>query len=192
MEVFGRQEMPSRGSLANVDHSPQHDGKAPRTYQEKQAFKQAILDMRVKVDEENFEEAVSQAYRCWTETTIPSDITALLSDPVLSQLSLDSPQFYHLLEALRQFTLQPPYTLPLTSTLPDMKADTTNYIHLQRLYKAKAEEDKKIFRGLVRVPVDEGVVDLFVRNSHHLKLMRGTKWGQLDKDPAALGRSYAT
>ena len=140
------------------------------------------------MDEENFEEAESQAYRCWTETAVPSDIAALLSDPVLSQLSLDSPQFYHLLEALRQFTLQPPYTLPLTSTLPDMKADTTNYIHLQKLYKAKAEEDKKIFRGLVRVPVDEAIVDLFVRNAHHLRLMRGTKWGRLDKDPAALGR----
>ncbi|KAF9644273.1 hypothetical protein BDM02DRAFT_3190778 [Thelephora ganbajun] len=163
-----------------------HDGKIPKTYQEKKAFRRAILDMRVKVDEENFEEAESQAYRCWTETTVPPDIADLLSDPVLSQLSLDSPQFYHLLEALRQFTLQPPYTLPLTSTLPDMKADTANYIRLQRLYKEKAEEDKKIFRGLVRVPVDEAVVDLFVRNAHHLKLMWGTKWGQLDKDPAAL------
>jgi amyloid beta precursor protein binding protein 1 len=128
---------------------PQHGGKVPKTYQEKQAFKQAILDMRVKVDEENFEEAESQAYRSWTETNIPSDIAVLLSDPVLSQLSLDSPQFYHLLEALRQFTLQPPYTLPLSSTLPDMKADTANYISLQKIYKAKAEEDKKIFRGLV-------------------------------------------
>ena len=145
--------------------------------------------MKVKLDEENFEEAESQAYRCWTETTIPSDIAPLLSDPLLSQLSLDSPQFYHLLEALRQFTLQPPYALPLSSTLPDMKSDTTNYIHLQKIYKAKAEEDKKIFRGLVRVPVDEGVVDLFVRNAHHLKSMRGTKWGKLDKDPAALGTS---
>ena len=161
----------------------------PKTSQEKRAFERAIQDMKAKVDEENFDEAVSQAYRCWTETTVPSDIAALLSDPVLSQLSLDSPQFYHLLEALRQFTLQPPCTLPLTSTLPDMRADTTNYIHLQKLYKAKAEEDKKIFRGLVRVPVDEAVVDLFVRNAHHLKLMRGTKWGELDKNPAALGMS---
>lgn len=170
-----------------MSHSPQHGGQVPKSYQEKQAFKQAIRDMKVKLDEDNFEEAEAQAYRSWAETAVPSDIAALLSDPVLSQLSLDSPQFYHLLEALRQFTLQPPYTLPLTSTLPDMRADTTSYIHLQKLYKAKAEEDKKIFRGLVRVPVDEGVVDLFVRNAHHLKLMRGKKWGQLDKDPATLG-----
>jgi len=168
-----------------------HDGKVPKTYQEKQTFKQAVQSMKIKADEENFEEAEAQAYRCWTETTIPSEIATLLSDPVLSQLSLDSPQFYHLLEALRQFTLQPPYTLPLTSTLPDMKADTTNYIHLQRLYKIKAEEDKKIFRGLVRVPVDEAVVDLFVRNAHHLMLMRGTKWGQLDKDTAAMVSSIS-
>jgi len=43
----------------------------------------------------------------------------------------------------------------------------------------------------VRVPVDEAVVDLFVRNAHHLKLMRGTKWGQLDRNPAALVSSIS-
>jgi NEDD8-activating enzyme E1 regulatory subunit len=143
--------------------------------------------MKVKSDEENFDEAESQAYRCWSETVVPSPISTLFSDPAISQLGPYSPQFYHLLSALRQFTLQPPYTLPLTSTLPDMKSDTTNYIHLQKLYKAKAEEDKKIFRGLVGVPVDEQVVDIFVRNSHHVQLLRGKKWGNIDKDINALG-----
>lgn len=144
----------------------------------------------MKSDEENFDEAESQAYRCWSETVVPHSIATLLSDPAVEQATHDSPQFYHLLSALRQFTSQPPYTLPLTSTLPDMKSDTKNYIHLQKLYKAKAEEDKKVFRGLVRVPVDEQVVDLFVRNSHHIQLMRGKKWGNLDKDRNALGTLF--
>jgi NEDD8-activating enzyme E1 regulatory subunit len=143
--------------------------------------------MKVRNDEENFDEAESQAYRCWSETLVPSPILSLFSDPALSQLSPESPQFYHLLSALRQFARQPPYTLPLTSALPDMKSDTISYIHLQKLYKAKAEEDKKVFRGLVTVPVDEQIVDLFVRNSHHLKLMRGRKWGSFDEDKNALG-----
>lgn len=172
------------------DWKRSHDGKPPKTYEEKKIFKAGIQAMKVKTDEENFDEAESQAYRCWTDTIVPPSMSSLFSEPVLSQLGPDSPQFYHLLSALRQFTLQPPNTLPLTSTLPDMKSDTANYIHLQKLYKAKAEEDKKIFRGLVGVPVDEQVVDLFVRNSHHIQLMRGKKWGNFDKDRKVLGAAF--
>lgn len=68
-----------------------------------------------------------------------------------------------------------------------MKADTTNYIHLQKLYKVRAEEEKKVFRGLVRIPVDEGLVDAFVRNAHGIKWLHGKRFGVLDADKAALG-----
>ena len=143
--------------------------------------------MKVKSDEENFDEADSQAYRCWTETTVPSDISVLFQDPALSSLTPASPLFFHLLFALQQFTLRPPYTLPLTSTLPDMKSDTTNYICLQNLYKTRAEEEKNIFKGLIKIPVDDDMVDTFVKNAHGLKVMRGTKWGVLDTNKVALG-----
>ena len=46
----------------------QHDGKPPQTSAERQEFKKRILAMKVKIDEENFDEAEAQAYRCWTET----------------------------------------------------------------------------------------------------------------------------
>jgi amyloid beta precursor protein binding protein 1 len=143
--------------------------------------------MKVKSDEENFDEAESQAYRCWTDTTVPSDIASLFQDPCLSSLAPASPPFYHLLSALHKFTLHPPHTLPLTSTLPDMKASTNSYIDLQKLYKTRAEEEKAVFKSFLTVLIDDALVDTFVKNAHALKLLRGKQWCALDGDLAALG-----
>lgn len=143
--------------------------------------------MKVKYDEENFDEAESQAYRCWTDTNVPSEITSLFQELNLSTLTPSSPPFFHLLSALHDFTRQPPHTLPLTSTLPDMKANTSSYIHLQKLYKARAEEEKAIFKSFLKVDIDDASVDAFVKNAHALKFLRGKKWGALDADPSALG-----
>lgn len=149
--------------------------------------------MRKKSDEENFEEAESQAYRCWSETNVPSDISSLFSfipsSASTTAAGAAHAPFYHLLEALRKFTAQPPYTLPLSSTLPDMKANTTSYIHLQTLYKTRAEEERDALKGLLAegVEIDESLLDSFVKNAHGLKVLRGKRWGTLDKDAGALG-----
>lgn len=44
----------------------------PQTYAEKQAFKAAIAAHKVKMDEENFEEAEAQAFRLWSEKPVCS------------------------------------------------------------------------------------------------------------------------
>ncbi|KAJ7683019.1 hypothetical protein B0H17DRAFT_1205437 [Mycena rosella] len=137
---------------ALADWKAAHDGAPPHTPADKKLFKERVQAMKIKFDEENFDEAEAQAYRCWTETRVPPDIAALFDDPQLRALSPASPPFFHLLDALRQFTLAPPHTLPLSSTLPDMKANTTSYIHLQKLYKARAEEDKAAFGPSSRCP----------------------------------------
>ena len=49
----------------------QHDGNPPKTYPEKQEFKKLIMSMKVKQDEENFDEAWNSAYRCWSEAKVP-------------------------------------------------------------------------------------------------------------------------
>lgn len=145
--------------------------------------------MKKKIDEENFDEAEAQAYRCWTPTVVPSEITSLFQDHKLQALNSQSPVFFHLLAALKIFTEKSDTkTLPLSSTLPDMKASTTDYIHLQKLYKVRAEEEKAKFKSYLTVSVDDGLVDLFVKNSHALKLMRGKRWGALDQDLNALGK----
>ncbi|KAJ7145207.1 hypothetical protein C8R43DRAFT_1013212 [Mycena crocata] len=177
---------------ALADWKTAHDGKPPQTTAEKKLFKEGLQAMKIKFDEENFDEAEAQAYRCWTETRVPSDVAALFQDPQLSALSPTSPPFFHLLDALRQFTLAPPHTLPLSSTLPDMKANTESYIHLQKLYKARAEEEKATFKSFLSVPLDDALVDSFVKNAHGLKVLRGKKWGALDADPAALASAVAS
>jgi len=144
--------------------------------------------MRKKADEENFEEAEAQAYRVWTTTNVPSDTQSLLSLPSLSSLTSTSPPFYHLLAALKEFVESQDHgCLPLSSTLPDMKAATGPYIHLQTLYKRQSEAEKAIFKKFIQVPIDDEIVDAFVKNAHALRLLQGDKFGAIDNDPKALG-----
>lgn len=144
--------------------------------------------MRKKFDAENFEEAESQAYRAWTPSKVPSDIHALFSDPQVTNVTPTSAPFYHLVHALSRFVEeQPSKTLPLTSTLPDMKSSTDAYIQLQNMYKQRAEEEKEILKGYLKVPVDADMVDAFVKNSHALKLLRGKRYGQAEENKVAFG-----
>lgn len=64
----------------------QHDGLPPQTHAEKVAFKQAIHNLKLKSDEENFDEAQAQAYRSWTETKVPTGVAELFHDPRLETL----------------------------------------------------------------------------------------------------------
>jgi NEDD8-activating enzyme E1 regulatory subunit len=147
--------------------------------------------MKKKSDEENFEEAEAQAYRCWVQASIPSEVIEVFNDQSVVKCQASSPPFCHLAAALHSYTKhQPPHTLPLSSTLPDMKASTTYYIELQKLYKKRAEEEKEILKSYIQVPgIKDDFIDLFVKNSHGIRMLRGKQWGKLDTDPQALGTS---
>lgn len=78
-----------------------------------------------------------------------------------------------------------------------MKSDTKSYIHLQRLYKEQAAEDKARFTDILRGIESGGagtgsgsvaltMVDDFVKNAHALRLIRGKKWTGLADDVEAL------
>jgi len=179
-----------------------HDGQPPKTYDEKKEFKALIRGMVIKSDEENLEEAEAQAYRTWTETNVPSEIRSLFEensaalDDLASIQASPNIQFFRMLWALREFVKTDSFTLPLTSTLPDMKADTQNYIHLQKLYKGQADEERRQFKEILqRCPVpapaglDDSVADDFVKNAHALRLLKGEPWGALDKDVKRIGTS---
>ncbi|KAK2462771.1 hypothetical protein APHAL10511_005162 [Amanita phalloides] len=163
-----------------------HHGLPPQTYAEKQLFKLQVAGMRRKFDEENVEEAESQVYRCWTSSTVPSDISLLFSDPRLDEPSSSLPPFFQLVKALKTFTER--YNcLPLTSTLPDMKASTDEYVRLQKMYKERSAEEKRTVETIVKEQgggngIDEVSLDNFVRNSHRLRLLKGRKWGSLEED----------
>ncbi|KAL1745904.1 hypothetical protein HDZ31DRAFT_81592 [Schizophyllum fasciatum] len=166
-----------------------HDGKPPQSYAEKKEFKQTVQAMKKKFDEENFDEAEAQAYRCWSETGIPSEVAALFQAPELSNITASSPPFFILLDALKKFVAEPPHALPLSAALPDMKASTGSYIELQKLYKARAEEEKQTFRSLLAHSVPDELVDSFVKNAHGLKLLRGQKWTAIDANGTGLAKA---
>ncbi|KAJ8689596.1 hypothetical protein PTI98_012486 [Pleurotus ostreatus] len=174
------------------DWKAEHGGLPPQTYPEKQEFKKSIVAMKIKPDEENFDEAEAQAYKCWTSTTVPSEVAELFQDTRLTNITPKTPRFFVLLAALKEFTQQEPYALPLSSTLPDMKSNTENYVHLQKLYKTKAEEEKGVIKKLLAAPVPSDLVDSFVKNAHGLKLLKGKLWDALNGDKEALANSVGT
>ncbi|GAB1521268.1 hypothetical protein RhiTH_004360 [Rhizoctonia solani] len=187
------------------DWKAAHDGNPPTSYSEKQAFKAQVTAMKVKVDEENFDEAVAQAYRAWTLTGVPRDIQALFADEKCTGYlnaagngGVGTSQFWALLRALHLFTAARGY-LPLAASIPDMKADTKQYIGLQAMYKRQADAERKEYIGLLREVVaqtgqrhvegdgevpgisDDAIVE-FVKNAHGLKVLRGQEWGALRPD----------
>lgn len=171
----------------------QHNGLPPQTYPEKKEFKKAILAMKKKQDEENFDEAEAQAYRCWTETKVPSEITALF-ELLPSPAPNPEKPFYALLRALQTYTSRTGL-LPLSPTLPDMRASTETYIALQRLYKARAEVEKAAFLIVLEEQsgkqaaelIGSESIDTFLKNSHALRVLKGQRYGVLDTQPERLG-----
>ncbi|EJF61494.1 hypothetical protein DICSQDRAFT_136405 [Dichomitus squalens LYAD-421 SS1] len=178
-----------------------HDGSLPKTAAEKKEFKNSILAMKIKLDEENFEEAEAQAWRVWSEPAVPSDIQALFSLPPLPTSPQHNSTFHALLQSLSAFVSDPsgPGTLPISATLPDMKSDTKNYVRLQNLYRAHAEVEKTKFKEIFAAKYPEiakttnpDEVDSFVKNAHHIRVLRGKQWGALDRDREAIVNSLTS
>jgi amyloid beta precursor protein binding protein 1 len=170
--------------LVLTSTNAQHNGLPPQTHAEKQEFKSILNAQKRNSDEENFDEAIAQAYRAWTPTVTPPHLIELFTDKTTT-----STPFGHLLAALRSFTEQSPHVLPLSATLPDMKSDTESYVRLQNLYRTQAAEEREQFRALLSSPVQSELVDLFVKNAHGVQLLKGACYGVLDAAPEKLSKS---
>ncbi|THH17970.1 hypothetical protein EUX98_g9034 [Antrodiella citrinella] len=182
----------------------EHNGELPKKYADKQSFKSQIRDLQKKMDEENFEEAEAQSWRISTEVPAPSDIQSLFALSPLSS-SADSQSastasntvFHALLQTLKLFVESPdgPGCLPLTSTLPDVHTDTESYVKLQKMYKEQAAKEAALFKDILKktypdTPLDDSMVDLFVKNTHHVKVLRGRRWGVWEEDKNAIASSF--
>ncbi|CEQ39396.1 SPOSA6832_00915, partial [Sporobolomyces salmonicolor] len=205
-----------------------HEGNGPTGAKERKEFMDAVLKQKVQSDEENFDEAVTLFRRAGTRTGIPPDIQRLFDDPACENVSasvclclfpalpsslsasrrltcsysaLQSSNFWLLLHAVRSFTTHPSNPsalLPLSGALPDMKADSKNYVSLQALYRAKAREDLGVVQtllgelmdrlGVERSRVSEGEVETFVKHSAWLKVVRGRSLRQEHEDNALKGQ----
>jgi NEDD8-activating enzyme E1 regulatory subunit len=94
-----------------------------------------------------------------------------------------SDNFWIIARAVYEF-YQQESILPLSGTLPDMKAQSSDYIELQNVYKSKARRDVQKVTELVRgiekqyarsIPIEEREIEAFCKNAQHMRLIRGKK-----------------
>ncbi|CAH2351556.1 NEDD8-activating enzyme E1 regulatory subunit [[Candida] railenensis] len=173
----------------------EHQNLPPQTYAQKKQFKAEYVQAlsRDMMNEVNFEEASSNAWRASQTSSIPEHIEEILttvsSMPPATYLSST---FWLFIKALQGFLANNHGKLPLSGVLPDMTADTPNYISIQNIYRDKARRDQQLFANeinsilatsqsetdlLVSVPslVPSESIQSFCKNCRFLYTTKGSK-----------------
>lgn len=163
-----------------------HSGNSPKTSADKREFKKFISSgKRVTADGENYDEAINSSWRLFTDSSVPVEITNIVNDEKTSSLTQDSPDFWILASALKEFIQLPESNgaLPVTGVLPDMVADTIGFVKMQQIYRDKAKKDINTFHLLLNKilekigrPTDSisrEQIETFCKNSRNLKVIRG-------------------
>jgi len=136
--------------------------KWPKNYKEKCQIKEIVRSLILKnedgvpVQEENFEEALTNVNNVFSGTFVPFDVRNVLDNPMADHplQSANNSKFWILVRALKEFVNQSG-TLPLRGSLPDMFSDSKRYIELQNVYKTKAESDIQKVTDLVRESLED-------------------------------------
>ena len=162
-----------------------HEGKVPTTYKDKNAFRELVRSgMRTNIpeqSEENYEEAIAAVLKNLNEPTPSSAVRDVLNAPECQHLSSTSANFWVIANSISQF-YQKHGVLPVPGSVPDMKAQSADYIKLQNVYKTKARADVHEVLSAVRTlesslgrtnPVDAAEVEAFCKNAAYIKLVRG-------------------
>lgn len=186
-----------------VEWQSTHDGSLP-TSKDRDALVKLINASRLagNPDAENFDEAISALGKhLWRPLAsngvggggVPDEVQAMFKDPACDALSASSTNFWILVRALREFVAtSPTHSLPLSGSIPDMKATSQGYIKLQNVYRTKALQDLAQFEQLVgkicnsagvhgKIADDE--IEAFVKHAGYLKLIRGRSERQRSEEP---------
>ena len=93
----------------------------------------------VHSDEQNFDEANNEL-NTYLGQSVPGSVFSVLEDPKANNLSSESPDFWVVAFALREF-VEANGRLPLSGSIPDMHSDTESYTALQNAFYEKSAED---------------------------------------------------
>ncbi|KAF3905068.1 hypothetical protein AA313_de0208398 [Arthrobotrys entomopaga] len=166
------------------DWKSTHDGKAPSNYSEKNEFKSLLRSKMWNADEENFEEAIAAVLPHFNPPSVPSSTKAVFEDEKCKSLTSSSANFWIIARAVKDFTEgKNGGLLPLPGALPDMKAESKDYITLQNVFKSKARADlaqvleivKSLLKELEKEEgsISEDEVETFCKHAGYIKLIRG-------------------
>ncbi|KAK5121424.1 hypothetical protein LTR85_005256 [Meristemomyces frigidus] len=159
----------------------EHEGKLPESYAEKTEFRKLVRSG--DPHEENFHEACAAVLKSLNPPTPNSSVRDILNAPETQNLDATSQPFWVIAMAIQQFYIKH-NQLPLPGAVPDMKAQSADYIKLQNIYKTKAREDcaevlenvRRLEKGTGRSPklaIDEKEVENFCKGAAHIHLVRG-------------------
>lgn len=165
-------------------HAEQHNGKLPANFKERKELKEIINAHKRTFDDENYDEAAALVVKLAKPTGVPSDVAQLFQDPACKNLTAQSTPFWILLRAVKDFVeTNPQQLLPLSGSLPDMKATSSGYLKLQTLYRTKAQEDlaevmrnvKSLLSALSRPSdsISESDILTFVKHAAYVQVIRG-------------------
>jgi amyloid beta precursor protein binding protein 1 len=139
--------------------------------------------------EENYDEAAAAVLKSLNPFGLRSTLREVFEMDECKNLKPESNDFWIIASAINEF-YQKYQVLPLPGSLPDMKAQSADYIALQNIYKTKAKKDVEEVTGIVRQiesqlgsrpsPVLEKDIEIFCRNAAHIKVVRGRNIPQLD------------
>lgn len=159
-----------------------HNGNLPANFADKEAFKFSLKGMSRDFNkEQNFEEAVKEAYRAFSSKTLPEEVLDLLVLQENKYLSAESSEFDFLMRALQLFldaqqppdnSLQPQFgtatwralpaaqrwstaSPPLGGSIPDMVSTTAFFVGLQQLFQTKARADRLTFKSILSNVISE-------------------------------------
>ncbi|EST05696.1 Molybdenum cofactor biosynthesis, MoeB [Kalmanozyma brasiliensis GHG001] len=186
-----------------VEWQTANEGKLP-TSANRDAFVKQINASRLagNPDAENFDEAVSALGKhLWRPLAsngvggggVPDEVQAMFKDDACTNVTASSTNFWILVRALREFVAaSPTQSLPLSGSIPDMKATSSGYIKLQNTYRTKSLQDLAQFKELVgqtcksagvegNIADDE--IEAFVKHAAYLKLIRGRSQRQRYEAP---------
>lgn len=175
----------------------QTHGSLPSTYKEKTTFRSAVA-AGARTDtpeggEENFDEAVAAVLKTISAPSLSSSVREVfeytpsevyqeapfshLTSNVIQMESTTS--FWIIADAIKLF-YKKHNVLPLPGSVPDMKAQSTVYVQLQNIYKAKARQDiAEVLKTVRSHPkgkdIDSAEVESFCKNAAFIKLIRGSE-----------------
>lgn len=171
-----------------------HDGNPPANYKEKTAFRELVRSSartnNAEGGEENFDEAVAAVVKSISPFSLRSSIREIFEMDQCQRLTTQSADFWIIASAIQRFYSENG-VLPLPGSLPDMKAQSADYVALQNLYKDKARHDVEKVTGTVRQleaqlgrarPILEREVEVFCKNAAHIKVVQGREIPKLSGD----------
>ncbi|KAL4882619.1 hypothetical protein BJY04DRAFT_186530 [Aspergillus karnatakaensis] len=162
-----------------------HEGRLPSNYKEKTAFRDFVRSSartnNPQGGEENYDEAVAAVLKALNPFSLRSSTREIFQLEESKQLTADSADFWVIVAAVRKF-YETHQVLPLHGSLPDMKAQSADYVSLQNIYKSKARKDiaevtetiRSIELQLHRArQVPEKDIEIFCKNASHIQVIRG-------------------